>query len=308
MLNTKPLLTTNQLLTHLQKKGVKFQLITLNDAETFLTTHNNYFRTAAYRKNFEKYNGGKKDGQYIDLDFAMLKDLCEIDAQIRQTAVVMALDIERCVRVKLLNEAEKHGEDGYAIVADYRASLSQNGIERLDKELERNRNNPYCGGIIDKYNNSYAIWAFVEVISFGTLIDFYRFCADRYSDKTMRNYFYLLVSVKGLRNAAAHNNCIIHNMHLSDRKHKPDFQLLQKIQPINKETRNKHLQSERMLQFVTLLYSYTLFVPGTDEQTKIKAMLNGLLLRMFLHIDYYKKHTLIQAKFEFIKKVVDILY
>lgn len=41
---------------------------------TIFRKNNNYFKLRAYRKNFEKYVGGAKNGQYINLDFAMLKD------------------------------------------------------------------------------------------------------------------------------------------------------------------------------------------------------------------------------------------
>lgn len=55
-------------------------------------------------------------------------------------------------------------------------------------------------------------WELVEVISFGRFIHFYKFCADKFDDRRMRNDFYMLQSVKGFRNGCAHNNCIINDL------------------------------------------------------------------------------------------------
>lgn len=48
-------------------------------------------------------------------------------------------------------------------------------------------------------------WELIEVISFGRFIHFYKFCADKFDNRRMRNDFYMLQSVKGLRNGCADN-------------------------------------------------------------------------------------------------------
>ena len=90
----KPILDTDGQIAHLQAKGVKFEKMSVEDAKQYLTKNNNYFKLRAYRKNFPKHPGGDFEGQYIDLDFAMLKDLAIIDMRLRYVLIHLALDIE----------------------------------------------------------------------------------------------------------------------------------------------------------------------------------------------------------------------
>ena len=81
----KPQLTPKEQIEHLKKKGVKFNYISEDEAIKYLSDNNNYFKLRAYRKSFEKYTEGENEGKYIDLDFAMLKDLAIIDMRFRYT-------------------------------------------------------------------------------------------------------------------------------------------------------------------------------------------------------------------------------
>ena len=54
------------------EKGITFNLVSEVEAERHLSDINNYFRTASYRKNYQKYQPGANQGKYIDLDFGYL--------------------------------------------------------------------------------------------------------------------------------------------------------------------------------------------------------------------------------------------
>ena len=311
----KPLLTADKQIEHLKSKGVQFGLISEEEALQYLKMNNNYFKLRAFRKNFEKYTTGERAGQYICLDFAMLKDLAIIDMKLRYIALQMALDIEHFIKVKLLFAMEQQGEDGYQIVEDYfndlQASDAQKQTHRFDtlrNELDRNRDNSYCGGIIQKYDGDYPVWAFVEVIPFGSLIHFYNFCADRFNRKDMKNEFYLLLCIKELRNAAAHNNCILHDMLARDQKGKPDNGMVKKLSMIPRETRDKQFCNERMRQLCTLLYTHSIVVTSDGVHNATKELLKKLVERMERHQEYYIQNPAIQSRFSFIKKAVDIFY
>lgn len=47
------------------EKGITFKYVKEEDAETYLEGVNNYFRTACYRKNFNKYSSGSKKGNIL---------------------------------------------------------------------------------------------------------------------------------------------------------------------------------------------------------------------------------------------------
>lgn len=57
------MLTANELIEYLYKKGVKFNMINKSDAQKYLEDNNNYFKLASYRKNFPKYERGENIGK-----------------------------------------------------------------------------------------------------------------------------------------------------------------------------------------------------------------------------------------------------
>lgn len=115
----KPMLTPQELINHLEEKGVKFKLINKEDAQKYLEENNNYFKLVSYRKNFPKYENGENIGKYIDLDFKMLMDLSIVDMRIRKTMLSIVLDLEHYTKVKLLSKIENTSKDGYTIVEEY---------------------------------------------------------------------------------------------------------------------------------------------------------------------------------------------
>ena len=121
----------------------------------------------------------------------------------------MTLDIEHFQKVTLLREMEDRGEDGYAIVADYMASLTTANREYRLRELKMSGRSPYSSSLYAKYSGDMPAWAFLELTSFGTLIDFVRFCARRWGDRRFEASHYDLKRVKSVRNCAAHGSCLI---------------------------------------------------------------------------------------------------
>ncbi|MHB1483333.1 MAG: Abi family protein [Saccharofermentanales bacterium] len=171
MINSnKPKLTIIEQIEHLESKGIKFNLISKDDATDYLNKNNNYFKLRSYRKSFLKHTTGESYDKYINLDFGQLKDLAIIDMRLRYALIHIALDVEHFSKIKLLKSIDSSSEDGYMIVEDYVISLSEKQKEILKNELERNRNNTFCGDIITSYDGKYPVWAFVEIIPFGSFI------------------------------------------------------------------------------------------------------------------------------------------
>lgn len=315
MENEKPMLSVEEQIEHLASKGVKFNIVSKDDATEYLYKNNNYFKLRAYRKNFSKHPGGINKGKYIDLDFAQLKDLAIIDMRMRYTFIQMSLDIEHYAKIKLLHEIENSDDDGYQIVKDYYDYLIQYDFEKgtshyptLIRDLERNDNNPYCGGIIEKYREKYPVWAFMEIIPLGSMIHFYGFCADQLNNKSMKDDYYLLKTIKELRNAAAHSNCIIINMGAKTAKHSPNYNVVRSLKEISKAKNDIQLKNECMRQIVTLLYTHSNLVTSEGVHLHTKSMLKELCERMFKNIDMYSNNSNIIKSFEYFKKCVDILF
>lgn len=205
----KPILTIEQQIEHLKQKGVAFELCSEEKAADYLRDKCNFFKLASYRKLFSKYEGGPRDGRYVDLDFGQLRLLAALDQELRHAPLGMTLDIEHFQKVTLLREMEDRGEDGYAIVADYMASLTTANREYRLRELKMSGRSPYSSSLYAKYSGDMPAWAFLELTSFGTLIDFVRFCARRWGDRRLEASHYDLKRVKSVRNCAAHGSCLI---------------------------------------------------------------------------------------------------
>lgn len=306
---SKPMLTINEQIEHLARNGVAFDIISRENARNYLICNNNYFKLTAYRKNYDKYSCGTNVGKYIRLDFAYLVDLAIIDMKLRYQIMQMALDIEHHVKLKILYEVENHtGEDGYQIVTNYIESLSEFQKEILLSEIDRNKGNIYCGSIVDKYNKHYPVWAFLEIIPFGRLIGFYKFCGERFESKTMVQDFYCLLDCKNIRNAAAHNNCIINNLRSGTFPKAVNIkvnQAIMTIPEISKKFRRLKMSNVRIQQIITLLYVHKTFVKSNGLHKMQAVNLNLLVKRMYKNADYYSGNGLILSTFNFLKLVID---
>lgn len=117
----KQLLTSDELIAHMEKRGISFTIDSSEKAKDFLEKHNYYMKLASYRANYKKYpNGTPKAGQYINLEFAYLRELSTIDRHLRYLIIQMTLDIEHYLKVKLLNAIENNpAEDGYRIIQEF---------------------------------------------------------------------------------------------------------------------------------------------------------------------------------------------
>lgn len=304
----KPKLSLDGQIEHLKEKGIAFTIMDEGNARNYLQNNNNYFKLTAYRKNYDKYPAGEREGQYIHLEFAYLKDLAVIDMHLRYRIVHMALDIEHHAKLQLLEKLDLYGDDGYECVTDYQESLSERQKSILDSEITRNRNSIYSGDIIAKYYNDFPIWAFIEVISFGRLVDFYKFVGAKYSDKEMTDNFYRLLTCKEIRNAAAHSSCILNNLHTGTAKHRTNNAVtreLSKIHGLSAPFRKLKMSNARVQAVVTLLYMHKRIVTSAGLREFECATLKSLEERMFSHIGFYDDNSLISGTFDFLKLVID---
>lgn len=116
----KPMLNESELIEVLKSKNIKFNYISEKQVKNILRTSNNYNNITSYKNNFERYYiDGKYDNRYIDLDFAYLKDLSDIDYELRIILFIMIMNIEHFLKIKILNEIEMLENNGYNIVNEF---------------------------------------------------------------------------------------------------------------------------------------------------------------------------------------------
>lgn len=310
----KSLLTTDQLITHMKSKGITFNIISESDAKVFLQENNYYMKLASYRENYSKYSTGKKTGQYINLDFAYLKELSTIDMYLRYLIIQMCLDLEHALKVSLITHVENNPkEDGYELIRRFISYTNKKGQpqnEYILKKIRGHKSSDYCKDLIEKYYPYFPVWVFVELISFGDLTYLVAFYDELYSDSIVNNKF--MNTVRDIRNAAAHSNCLINKLFeplaSGQQIDSTISNYIKAIPSISSDARAKNLNYRVVYNFIILLYIYDEIVPnGIAKQRRhgeLKELINN---RMTKHPDYFQSNNRITGVYNFVKKVVDNL-
>ena len=302
------MLTLDEQIDYLKFQGVTFNLASEKEARLFLRNNIYYFKLASYKKNYDKHRGGKEKGKYIKLDFAYLQDLSAIDMRLRAVLVQLALDIEHHTKLELIRMIEDRKEDGYSIYKEFMRSLDDENRRKFENEIQRNKASLYTGEKVLLYEEEYPIWVFLELIQFGRLTYFYKFCAQRYQDKAMENRYHMLQMCRDIRNAAAHNNCIINNLRPGSTPYSTTYPVLHelaKIKGLSKLVYTKKMSGPSMQHIVTVLYMHKIMV--RDRSMRYKAIQDLWHFKdyMLYNLDYYRDNDLVRSNFLFLERVID---
>lgn len=310
----KILLSTDELIKHMKNKGITFNIVSENDAKIFLQNNNYYMKLASYRTNYPKYLSGAKAGQYINLDFAYLKELSTIDMHLRYLIIQMCLDIEHALKVSLITHIENNPlEDGYELIRKFIGYINYNGQaqnEYILKKIRGHRSSDYCKDLIEKYYPYFPVWVFVELISFGDLTYLIAFYDELYSEQIVNNKF--MNTVRDMRNAAAHSNCLINKLFEPlNPKRQIDSVIsnyVKNVPGISAKSRAKNLNYRVVYSFITMLYVYDSVVPDGKAKDKRYQEIQELFgKRMVQHADFFQSNNKITGIYEFMKKIVDSL-
>ena len=297
-----PKLSIPQQIEHMKNKGITFSICSEADARRFLADHNYYYKLKAYAHNFDTYKDSEKKGQYINLDFAHLKDLSTIDAHFRKIILTMCIDLEHFLKVRMLNHCNMVDEDGYEIVRDFFEMQPT-----LQEEIEKKTNTSTCHGIVEKRRGTWAIWNVVELLSFGPFVDLYSLFYSRNKfDNTGVDYLY---SVRMIRNAAAHNNCLLNQMRAPfSRPINPSYELRNQINRMTSARPNRvkeHLQHPTIHDFLALIILYDKMVPEPTRSKGLQEVKALFDVRMVRNKDYYQKQQGLIASYKFVKEILD---
>ena len=139
----------------------------------------------------------------------------------------MCIDVEHSLKLYILRDIENSAEDGYSIVQEY--FKTPNG-RKTATEIIHKRNNIHVSDLTLKYvypketdelfvgeispdeqvNVDMPIWAVLELMTFGDLLNFYFYYYELKAEASDRLPITknVLYKVKDIRNACAHNNCL----------------------------------------------------------------------------------------------------
>ena len=302
----KPKLSIDQQIEHMKnEKGIKFNIITEDEAKEFLTNHNYYFRIKAYAKNYEKYNNGDNAGKYINLEFAYLKELSILDMNFRNGILKMVIATEHFLKNQLLQDVNKNDvEDGYNIV-----NIFFEKHPEIKESIKIKKNNSLNYLLISKYEDSFAIWNIIEVLTFGEFVKLYNLYYSIYN--TCHNPFISHIwPTKMLRNAVAHNNCLLHKMRPPYGKSiTTNYELskyMSTIPGIHYGARIRQMKNPIIYDFISSLYLFNKIV--TSEKVK-QHIINEFYI--FFTVKYgrnpqhFYKNENIRSAFDFMLKTIN---
>lgn len=257
--NEKLKLTVEEQIQDMADKNIQFELYSKEDAKKFLKYNNYYFKLKSYARN---YNMNAQTKKYYNLDFAYPVELSKLDMYIRKIILELSLDVEHYLKVRLMNDlSDNPKEDGYNIVKlflQYHPNAGADIQSKADKYS-------FCSDLAEKHLNEYkepnklAVWNIAELLSFGNFIELYELYYQMYPSFNYSDY---LKSIKFIRNAAAHNNCILSTLRKPNSlkkfsKTKKLANILGKIPEFRElDSRDAMMKNPVIHDFVTLLFVY----------------------------------------------------
>lgn len=313
-------MTSKDMINNMKERGIKFELCNEDDAEQYLLYNSNYMRTACYRKNFKtSMRGIIPAKKYIDLDFAYLQELAEIDSHLRDLIYKMCIDIEHFLKVKILRDIEQNDlEDGYSIVSDFldknptlvttiaQVSSGMRGENLISKYFDikiiRKKNT------ITSYSNC-PVWVLVEVITFGSFLKFYSSYYAIYNTQMHINTK-LLNFVNSIRNSCAHNQCLLRDLNPHEER-TPPIEITSRLRycdTIEECTRYEKLRCKTILELTVLFYVHSTIVVQKNKDLRKKDIDWLLNTRCNENAHYFKNNKLLSSNFKFICDIFDYFY
>lgn len=307
--------SVDEQLKNLEDKNVQFNIMSKEEAREYLQCNTYYFKLKSYEKSFE-YNVSKN--QYINLEFAYLVELSKLDMYLRELIIRISLHTEHFLKVKLIDDLTKNEkEDGYHVVRELFSKYPF-----MVDHINQKKYNSACADLIHKYENNWAAWNLIEVLSFGDLIKLYELYYSLYPEQANEVASDLIWPLKFIRNASAHNNCLLNTLrkpyvytHLYDKKrrtiivNKRLVSLLSSVPTITKNNRKKKMSNPVIHDFVASLFLLdeicTSQVFKKKIFTEVKEFVDGRLIK---NKDFFNFDNVFTTIYDFIRNIVDYLY
>ena len=306
----KKKLSFEEQIEDLKSKNVKFEIYSEDNAKRFLQRNNYYFKLKAYAKDYSKYSRIDMSDKYINLDFAYLVELSTLDMHFRRLVVGLCLDIEHVIKTRFMRDLTINpDEDGYNIVKQYvdqnysvLVNLYSNKEQSASKELI-NR--------IKENEEEIPVWKLIEVLPFGRFIELYNLYYGIYGGHSYSSY---LGSVKFLRNAAAHNTCLLNSLRkpyaIKINKNMSIMDSLSKTKKF-KTSYKKRMENPLVHDFVVLLFVYYDILNTSENRSMrdrgMKEVRKLFYETMVRNKEYFLKNDVLVSNYTFICQVIEYL-
>lgn len=309
----KKKLTIDEQIADLKGKGVIFNIMNEDEAKKFLRYNNYYFKLKSYASN---YPVNPKNNKYVNLEFAYLVELSKIDMYFRKIILEMCLDVEHVLKTRMLYDIScNEKEDGYNIVQKYFSAYHNTKMEIIQKANSYN----FTSNLAGKYivDEEYPVWNLVELLSFGKFVELYTLYYQEYNSPSYSAY---LQSIKFLRNAAAHSNCLLSSLMRpkGEKKFRKTNQLTNALAKAKKEisehARVKYMSYPVFHDFVALVFVYNDLLKEAANRNMRNNTMNELVHffceengRVLKHRDYFAKNQVITEAYKFVSSVIQYI-
>ena len=310
MSDTAVKLSIDEQIADFERKNVKFNIYSSEDAKKYLKYNSYYFKLKSYAHNYEKYQKVDMRNMYVNLDFAYLVELSSLDMHFRRLIIGMCLDLEHVLKTRLIYDITNNpNEDGYRIISNY-VDGHYEILSSMYSNIDNSANSELIKKIRENEDNIPA-WKFVEVLSFGRFIELYELYYDTYGGKSYAN---LLGSIKFLRNAAAHNTCLLNTVRrpysITVKKSMEIMNALADSKKFTTSYKTK-MQNPVIHDFVVLLFVYfDILNTGANRSMRDQGIedLDELFFRVMpRHKEYFIKNNVLIDNYNFICQVITYL-
>lgn len=306
MLNNKPKFNIKEQIQYLKDKGITFKHYSEQDAEYFLRNSNYFFKLKVFAKNYDK----DKNNKYFNLDFAYLRELSILDTLLRTLILELCLTCEHLLKTQInAHCSENTQENGYDIVNKF-LEEDKNKPLSLKKYEEGYKPNIYQRNLIEKYyikeentyRSKFALWNFIEVLTFAEFVRFYDFYAE--NNKDFKKHF--INEINKIRNATAHNFCILHDLSSTPinslNRARQLATRIREMKIFNKNNKITYLNNPLFHDCTCLLFLIKDLCPPSMFRA-IQRKIFKFITRARKHKDYFEKNNKIKQSFQFMVNI-----
>ena len=151
------------------------------------------------------------------------------------------------------------------------------------------------------------IWVLMELFSFGSFINLYLFCAERWGDRKMVHEHYMLRQAKSVRNACAHSSDVLNGVAVVDARIGADAAVTRALAEagLSHRVRTAKMKNPRIRQIATLMYLHAHLVPEGSGKKSAASNLAGLEKTLLDMSDLAPANDVVRSTVAFLAKLID---
>ncbi len=346
-------LTIDSQIEHLMAEGVQFNIMSIEEASDFLMNKTYYFKLKSYIKNYRRSNNGKFSNlefaylvelSVLDAHFrSKVLDLClSIEHQLKTMIMRSITENEQEDGFSIIQELfetdpqikddilRKTNSASFDLRSHYVDEIpvwvflelcSYTIIQELfetDPQIKDDilrKTNSASFDLRSHYVDEIPVWVFLELCSYSSLIKLFSLYYEKVDSKVCKNLIPLIYSSKYLRNAAAHNSCLLNSLRIEYSYQGKPFRsspkvvsTVRKLKVVSPKSIKRILHNRVIHDFIASLISFKEICKSSKMYSNVMADFEELFKIRFLeHSDYFSGDPLLTSKYAFVVKVFDSL-